>query len=138
MRPTYETIDDLRNERSVIEAFCGPFDYKYAKMPKQYHLDYCVLKQDKVVGFCEVKVRTNNHNKYSTLLLSLSKVSSANGLKEASGIKSILLVKWKDKLGYTYFKNDWPVMVGGRTDRNDWQDIEPVVHIPISEFKFLG
>ena len=138
MRPTYETIDDLRNERNVIEAFCNPFDYQYAKMPKQYHLDYCVLKQDKVVGFCEVKVRTNNHNQYDTLLLSLSKVSAANGLKNASGINSILLVKWKDKFGYTYFKNDWPVMVGGRKDRNDWQDIEPVVHIPISEFKFVG
>jgi hypothetical protein len=138
MRTTYETIDDLRNERSVIEEFCNSFHYGYAKMPKQYHLDYCVTKQDKVVGFCEVKVRKNNHNQYNTLLLSLSKVSAAKGLKEASGIKSILLVKWKDKLGYTYFRNDWPVMVGGRTDRNDWQDIEPVVHIPISEFKFLG
>jgi len=30
---------------------------------------------------------------------------------------------------------DWSVRVGGRKDRNDWQDIEPVTHIPISEFK---
>tara|TARA_R110002020_G_scaffold363831_1_gene576134 strand:- start:250 stop:666 length:417 start_codon:yes stop_codon:yes gene_type:complete len=138
MRPTYETSEDLLNERGVIESFCNRFGFGFEKMPKQYHLDYCVLKNNKVVGFCEVKVRTNNHNQYNTLLLSLSKVSAANGLKQASNINSILLVKWKDRSGYTYFKNNWPVMVGGRKDRNDWQDIEPVVHIPIPEFKFIG
>ena len=34
--------------------------------------------------------------------------------------------------------NEWDAKIGGRKDRGDWQDIEPVIHIPISEFNTVG
>lgn len=30
------------------------------------------------------------------------------------------------------------VRIGGRRDRGDWQDVEPCVFIPISEFTFIS
>ena len=138
MRPTYETSEDLLNEKDVIEKFCGNWiNLSFAKLPKQYHLDYCLMMGDSVTGFCEVKVRKNNHNRYSTYILSVAKVSAAKNLQDACGLSSVLIVKWTDKIGYASFKYDWPVFVGGRKDRGDWQDVEPVAHIPLSDFKYL-
>jgi hypothetical protein len=139
VRPIYETKEDLRNENSVINYFCSYFNsnFSFHKIPKQYHLDYCITNKNKVKYFCEVKVRKNSSYQYSDYLLSLAKVSAAKNLQDASGLKSILLVKWTDKIGYTKFNFDWPVYIGGRKDRDDWQDVEPVVHIPNNSFKFL-
>jgi len=148
VRPIYETKEDLKNENNVIDYFCSYFNSGYRhlkqaqnlsfhKIPKQYHLDYCITSNNKVKYFCEVKVRKNSSHQYDDYLLSLAKVSAAKNLQDASGLKSILLVKWTDKIGYTKFNFDWPVYIGGRKDRADWQDVEPVVHIPNSSFKFL-
>ena len=138
MRPTYETSEDLLNEKDVITKFCDTWtNLSFAKLPTQYHLDYCLMIGDAVTGFCEVKVRKNTHNKYSTYILSVAKVSAAKNLQDACGLSSVLVVKWTDKIGYVAFNYDWPVFVGGRKDRGDWQDVEPVVHIPLSNFKYL-
>ena len=48
-----------------------------------------------------------------------------------------LIVRWKDVVGYYTIKRDDYFSLGfnGRVDRGDWQDVEPVVYIPIKEFK---
>jgi len=138
MRPTYETNQDLINEQNVISGFCNYWSpLRFEKMPKQYHLDYCLMVGEAVTGFCEVKIRKNTYDKYRTYILSLAKVSAAKNLQDACGLSSVLVVKWKDRTGYTSFNYGWPVLVGGRIDRGDWQDVEPVVHIPLSDFKYL-
>ena len=68
-------------------------------------------------------------------MMSMSKLVAAAGDRKI-GINCILLVQWADSMGGVQMSNEyWSVRVGGRKDRNDWQDIEPVTHIPISEFK---
>mgnify|MGYP003630902216 CR=1 FL=1 len=139
MRPTYESSQDLRNEQDIILTFTNYFGGHLTpvKMPKQYRLDYCLVYGDVIKAFAEVKKRKNPKDKYETYIISLSKVMTAKSIKRDTGLDALIIVEWEDCIGYTQLDGDWIIKTGGRVDRNDWQDIEPVVHIPVTEFTIL-
>ena len=62
---------------------------------------------------------------------------TAKSIKRDTGLDALIIVEWEDCIGYTQLDGDWIIKTGGRVDRNDWQDIEPVVHIPVTEFTIL-
>jgi len=46
------------------------------------------------------------------------------------------VVKWNDMVGYVCMSEiDMDIQVGGRRDRGDAQDIEPVCMIPVKNFR---
>lgn len=137
MRPTYESSDDLHNEQEIISFFTQHFnaDLTAVKIPKQYKIDYCLMIGDKITAFAEVKKRTCEKNAYDTYMLSLSKYLESIKLKKDLGLETILIIKWADAIGYIELGSKaWPIGFGGRMDRGDWQDQEPMIFIPITEF----
>jgi hypothetical protein len=137
MRPTYETANDLQNEQEIISFFTQHFnkDLNAVKIPKQYKIDYCLMIDDKITAFAEVKKRTCEKNMYETYMLSLAKYLESIKIKKDLSLETILVVKWTDAVGYIELgRRTWPIGFGGRVDRGDWQDKEPMVFIPISEF----
>ena len=140
MRELYESGHDRTKEAAAvgkfIERFGGGVDF--FKLPIQYKLDFAIVRDGSVTSFIEVKCRKNVISAYPTYIISLSKMVAAAQYKDA-GITCILLVQWADQMGWVKIPdNRWITKVGGRKDREDWQDIEPVVHIPIKEFKAVG
>ena len=155
MRPTYENKQSLDAERKTVETLSKMWKVQFIKMPISYHLDYAMIHKinvyqygealkDSIVGFAEVKVRTNPITQYDTYMIALSKVLKARQLSEATKKPSILIVNWRtinkdptknDCIGWTNFKREFKLGFGGRKDRNDWQDQEPVALYPISMFK---
>ncbi len=132
MRPLYETDADLKREGSVVEILEKAWNCTMTKLPIRYHLDYVARRGDKAVAFCEVKTRNYTMQKIDQLggyLMSIGKWSSAESLYRASGLPFILAVHATDGVYYASFTEFTPddVLVRGRTDRNDWQDIEPCV-----------
>ena len=139
-RPTYETSGDLSKETIAIKKFIASFggSADFAKLPIQYKMDFCLIDNKTIRTFVEVKCRTNKKTAYSTYIISMSKVVAAKSYSDF-GVNCILLVQWTDHMGWVDLSNnDWDAKIGGRKDRGDWQDIEPVVHIPISEFNNVG
>jgi hypothetical protein len=139
-RPKYETSEDLSKEALAIQKFIASFGdaVEFAKLPIQYKMDFCLIDDQTVCTFVEVKCRKNKKTAYSTYIISMSKIVVAKAYNDI-GIKCILLVQWTDEMGWVDLSNnEWPVKIGGRKDRGDWQDIEPVAHIPISEFNIVG
>lgn len=134
-RPRYETESDLSNERQVISIFSEKFKCTFSKMPIRYGLDYAMSRDGKVRAFAEIKCRSSPVSQYDTYMLSLGKLVSAHNLRVATGLDCFLMVRWTDAVGYIKMDSGFSVAVGGRLDRNDWQDIEPVVHYPIDSFK---
>ena len=138
MRPLYETQEDLENEKSVASIIKSVWDLTAVKMPRAYHLDYALKDgQDTLRGFAEIKTRTTNKGKYPTYLISLSKIMNARRLTEYTGLSCILIVKWLDNIGWINLDIEGELGFGGRKDRNDWQDQEPVIFLPIDKFKRL-
>ena len=142
MRPMYETKQDLNNEQEAAKVVERKFNCTMSKLPIRYHLDFVAKRGDKAVAFCEVKTRNYTMAKIGQMggyLMSIGKWSAAKQLHDATGLPFILVVRTTDGIWYGSFKEFTPddVLVRGRTDRNDWQDIEPCVLINVAKFTKL-
>ena len=62
----------------------------------------------------------------------------ARKLARETNTKSILIVSWTDRTGYLDFFSHHQIRHGGRSDRNDWQDQEPMCHFDLKHFKGIG
>ena len=137
-RVKYESKDNLEKEKNVLRHMSDKWDMSYSKLPLTYKLDYVMYRNDKLLGFAEVKCRLNSIHDFSTYIISLSKVMKARRLASVTGTKSVLFVSWSDATGWIDFFSDFEVKQGGRSDRDDWQDQEPVCHFDINDFKIIS
>jgi hypothetical protein len=135
MRPLYETQLDLKNEASVADVMASIWKCQMTKLQPRDAFDYAAVRGKDIAAFVEIKTRTNPMNRYPTYMISMTKIISANAIFMSTGVPSFLAVRWTDCIGWVRLNNaNVKLEIGGRTDRSDAQDIEPVCHISISKF----
>jgi len=138
MRPIYETQDDRDREALVAKKVGDAFNCSMGKLQPRDAFDFAAMRGDKIVGFVEIKVRANPMGQYSTYMISMTKLATAHAIFAATKTPCILAVQWTDALGYIDMNAvDVTLKMGGRSDRNDPRDIEPVCHIDIAAFKLI-
>jgi hypothetical protein len=140
MRPLYETQANLASEQDVAIHLAKIWNCEMSKLPIRYHLDFVAQRGKNAVAFLEIKVRNYSMERIGNMggyMLSLGKWSSAKQICEASGLPFILVIKATDGIWFALIESFKPdsVIVNGRQDRGDWQDIEPCVLINQSRFK---
>lgn len=134
-RPQYESNIDLTNEQRVAAKLSILWRAYFHKLPKSYHVDWMVCRNNQTVAFAELKCRQNTRFAYPTFMISLAKWMRGKELAREAKVPFIIIVNWTD--GTFFLKvQDQPVTYGfgGRKDRNDSQDMEPVVFINTSYF----
>ena len=139
-RPYYETEEDVRVEKAIAEMVCGIYNYSFIKLKLAYQLDFALLRDGNVEVWLEVKRRQVQFDAYPDIILSLDKyMAGRNLIKHAPGTKFWFVVLFNDGTFLCDLTGKYAekVNIGGRTDRNDWQDREPVIHIPTRYFKRL-
>ena len=132
MRPRYERPRDLTNEQRVA-ARMKERGIELHKLPMSYRLDFAMFRDSKLRGFAETKARNNRFRSYPTLMISLGKVMAARQLAEISDTRSVFL----DEIVWCDFASPFEVAMGGRWDRGDDDDVEPVAHYRIETFKIV-
>ena len=138
MRPTYETEEDLQRESLVIKQVESAWKCQAVKLSVKYSLDYALKRGDAVMAFCEIKTRNYTMadiTKMGGYLLSLGKWTAAKQLSDSTTLPFMLVVQALD--GVYHSKNPFTpkgVLFRGRTDRNDWQDVEPCVVLDTKNF----
>lgn len=133
MRPRYETASDLVEEEDIVSLLCEMFGKTYRKLPVSYGLDFALMSGDRISSFIECKSRRNAFDKYPTIMVSGLKIMKARELSAAFGVNCLFVIRWTDKLGYVDLCSpDW-LGWGGRTDRNDPADMEPVAHFDLKK-----
>jgi hypothetical protein len=140
MRHVYETPENLKNEQVVAEQITSKWDIKVEKLKPLHHFDYAFIHDGKITGFLEIKCRTFASNTYWTYMISLEKVMRGMDYWERCNLRVILAVHWTDRIGWCNLEREgdgWEIVLGGRNDREDDQDMEPVVLIPVLNFKNL-
>tara|TARA_B100000482_G_scaffold36894_1_gene23328 strand:- start:592 stop:1029 length:438 start_codon:yes stop_codon:yes gene_type:complete len=138
-RPIYETEGDRLNESFLKTKLEKIWNCKLIKLPKKSMLDFCAERDKEIVAFIEMKHRSKPSGSYPTYMLSLAKLQAAKRLHQDTGKLCLLVVQWTDLLEMVDLaKCDFRIAMGGRTDRGDSQDIEPVAHIPFSGFGLVG
>ena len=135
-RPMYESKKDLANEKEVAGFLSSKTGYVFHKLKIAYHVDWLVMDKEKPKYVAEIKRRLNHSSKYPTLMLSLQKWMKGKEMAAEMNIKFVLIIKWDDGVFfYKAKKDDVTYGFGGRYDRDDSQDQEPMVFIPVSKFK---
>jgi len=137
MRPKYETTKDLQNEQEVADIVAD-LGYNLRKLPVQYRLDFAIFRDSECLGFAEVKTRSFHMNKYPPVMISLSKVLAADALTRKTGLPCYLICKYTDCVARLDFAHPLDLRMGGRTDRNDPQDVDICAFYPISGFTIVS
>lgn len=140
-----ETFENLVRERNFKERIEGAYGVVLKKLPRSYRFDYLVCNDTPgglvATAIAELKCREIASNKFETLILSASKWFAALNWLQVR-ITPLIFVEYTDRSGY--FKVT-PELVeisriewGGRTKKAlEADDIEAVIHLPLSHFKEL-
>jgi len=137
MRPTYETPEDRERERAVALEVSAPRLMVPYRTPQYYACDWVFEPMGDNVRehwLVEVKVRKQ---RYRTYMLSLHKMTSMLTMGAAGVFLPVLIVAWLDVAEVGICSLDKARVepgVGGRDDRGDKQDREPVVFVSHSAF----
>jgi hypothetical protein len=108
-------------------------------MPIKLSLDFMAMRNGKAVAFIEVRKRNNEMTRYDTYMISMYKLMMASNLTQATKLPCFLAVQFTDKFAITDLPpKEFHVSVGGLTSRGDPQDIEPVAHFNLDNFKVLS
>jgi len=136
-----QTKASLLAEQSLAGKLVDKWSCTLGKLPIRYAVDYAFLRDGEVVGFAELKCRLTTRTKYPAYMVSLHKVMASRMLYHTTNTPVVLVVEWTDAIGWTQIAgpsaSEFRVGMGGRRDRNDDQDIEPVALISIDRFKGL-
>lgn len=144
MRPTYETESDRQHERDVIGLLQEKWKCNAHKNPSKYKVDWSIISTEQkfpsIKAMAEIKWRDKS---YPTYHVSFDKyITMVHGV--ACGLPHLLVIAWPEggKRVVRYAKvfdgMHSRVVIGGRKDRGDWQDQEPMAEIPMDRFKLVG
>lgn len=142
IRPIYETSEHRAAERSTADLIASAYRLNMIPMPLKTQVDYMGWsdERNRVRAFFEMKRRKVDRLRYETLMLSLHKVVAMDELERSTGIPVMLAVTWNDGTGLlrvSKVERPLDIEIGGRWDRNDPQDVEPVVHFDVNKFKMI-
>ena len=138
MRPRYETEADLKNEVEVIAPVERWLRCRAVKFAARYRADFAMVERGGLICcFAEVKVRNERIDPY---WIGLDKWTALYQLSDHARYCSLIVVRWPTQLAYVPVLPEYRsalTRLGGRTDRNDPDDIEPMVLIPLAHFRPL-
>ena len=144
MRPVYETDKDLSRERRIADALECLWNIQLQKLPTSYQLDFVMLQGGKAKGFVEIKgkhsMSFDRVQQYGGYLINLNKLERASSLMRLTGLEFRIVVEGNGEVWAARFIEPPAiecVYFTGRTDRGDWQDVEPAVRLPVERFKKL-
>jgi len=143
-RKLYESDENLGNERAVALFIEELWICDLIKLPIKYGLDYTFRRNKNLVGFCEIKCVNYEMSHFDLMsggyFINVGKIMSARALVETTKLPFYLIVDTRDGIWYREFTefNNLKLIVNGRKDRDDWQDIEPMVLLETALFKRIA
>jgi hypothetical protein len=146
MRPFYENDKDRKNEFAVAQAVAAYWGLNAVKLKPACEVDFAITQFDDVLAVMEVKCRNYYYDeidRFGGLMLSCHKMSAIRRWHTDFPIGIVIAVRLNDGIftfttpkGYDLQR--FPkIKMTGRRDRNDTQDIEPCVLIPMNNFRKL-
>lgn len=142
MRPIYERRGDRVRQAEVIAVLCNATGLRAVATPPLTAWDFEMVRPDGTLSaLIEVKARRHPRLQYPTYIISRAKVIALAQASAERGCMGGLLVAWTNCTGWLRVenrrRNQWPTITGGRRDRNDPADIEPMYEIPMEDFLLL-
>lgn len=140
----YENDLSLKDEKRVQPLLEVQWGASLHKMPVSYRLDWIATRNGVATAVIEYKRRFVEREQYQTIFLSLGKWNAGMDFVLKNNLTFVFVAEWNNGIGYLAISPDtdtssFQIGYGGRTvQTRDGGDIEPVIHLPINQFKTLG
>ena len=142
MRPMYETEDQRTEEARIVNRVAEIWGVEAVKLKPAYAVDFIYLDNGNVSALVEAKNRKYSMDKmdhWGGVMCSLHKWSNGILYSQISNLPFVFLVGAVDGIyAHVADGNIDGVIYSGRRDRNDPQDMEPVILLRKNRFEFLG
>lgn len=139
-RPVYETAASIDREQLFCRNVTEISNLIVRRINKKmFPCDIVFCEGKKVLAFVEFKRRIGVLGYNSGVMLSLHKATQLAQFGMLTGKPTLFAIEHADNSYYVATLNfcGYAVEYGGRTDRGDAGDMEPVILIPIIDFKPL-
>jgi hypothetical protein len=138
MRPFYEQKEHRDSENAIAEEIANLKGLGHVKFPLGATVDRALVDGEGTVkALLEIKTRTTPIAKYPTYCCSEERMATYRLIAQRLKVPALLAVRWTDATGIIDVRRA-PflrlVEQGGRFDRNDPKDIEPMIHWAINAF----
>lgn len=133
----YENEKSLETERRAISIVADKWGTDVVKLPRRYSIDFALLRGDQIKAWVEFKSRKNPRDKFPTYIFGLYKYRNLVSLSESTSIPAFMIVEWEDVMGYVQIPTEHKIIFSGTVKRGDWEDMEPMVEIPVSAFQII-
>lgn len=139
MRPRYCTAEDRRKESLVFDRFLQVVAKQFPGVkwtiqlePTDADGDGVLIKGEKPAYLVEIKNRTGSGERFETWQIAKDKIERCMANAASRNMEFLLLMVWDGDIFAVNGKalKDLEVRTGGRWDRNDPHDVEPMLHIP--------
>jgi hypothetical protein len=138
MRPLYETTENRSDELAIALQLRTLCNCDIRKLKNVYRVDYAALRNNRVIAWIEIKRRHRTFDQYPDCYLSFEKAMFAQSLHLMSKLPCTMVVQFDDCLAFAdMLVPGRQIEFAGRFDRGDWQDVEPIVLVPMAEFRIL-
>lgn len=131
-----ESALDRERQRRVARLVSGRWNCELQPTGPYAHCDWFCRRGTEVVGIAELKVRTNAHQFYRTLYLSLNKALGLAVFDWFFDKPGVFVVAFTDGIYFTRVTtldlDKLPIRVLGREDRAQApNDREPIIEVPV-------
>lgn len=138
-RPIYESQVDLTHENKMKTFLEGKWNCTLNKLPYKYQLDWMAMRDKDPMAFVEFKHREKlSIDAWPRYMISLDKWMKAKQLCKEVEIPFIMVITFTEGTYYGVFAHnglhDVTYGFGGRYDRGDAQDVEPMIYLPLKKF----
>ena len=141
----YCTEQDRANELRAMEAVCQKLrltqpghTWAFQQCSDESPYDGILLRDGKAHGILEVRGRKGDPAKYDEWQTRKAKIDKLVRIASQKGLVFVLVCTWDDKvfmgLPARVF-NTWKTRMGGRIDRGDPSDWEPMYLMPRNHFE---
>lgn len=138
-RPIYESQVDLTHENKMKTFLEAKWNCTLHKVPLKYQVDWLAMRGKDPMAFVEFKHREKlSIDAYPRYMISLDKWMKAKQLCKEVEIPFIMVITFTEGTYYGVFAHnglhDVTYGFGGRYDRGDAQDVEPMIYLPLKKF----
>lgn len=137
----FHTKEDVHDETEVSEALQQVWQCQLWRFGALSPIDWYATRLERVVGLLELKKRSHASGHYPTVFLNVRKWLALNMATVGLGVPSIFVVRFTDRLSWVPLNeiDASQVRLGGGIRRaNARTDIEPVIEVPVSQFKTIA
>jgi len=139
-----ESEADLQAEKVAADRLAQCFEWEMVKLcPSKYIVDFAAFHRGSLVAYVEIKTRNISHDQlasFQTFMVSANKIAWLKMMAWSGGknVMALMVASLTDALLMANVRTmNLHHQYGGRKDREEWRDMEPIAHIPFSSMQLI-